>query len=151
MKRLSGMDAAFLYAETPSAHMHTLKIAVMESAGETGHQAFRRLRRELLARVHLLPTFRLKVQTVPLGLNHPVWVVDSSFDINSHIRYDTLPSPGGKRELNRAIARIASVPLDRSRPLWEIWMVSPVGTSCLSLRFIMRWPTAWSPRSYSRG
>ena len=119
--RLSGQDAYFLYRETGGALMHTLKVAVCEPPDPPlGHDA-------LLASVasHLprLPPLRRRLVRVPLGFHHPVWIEDPDFDLAAHLRRAVLPAPGGARELDALVGEIASHPLDRSRPLWELWIV----------------------------
>jgi len=123
MRRLSGMDAAFLYGETPSVHMHTLKVAIVDAPPGDSNVLFMRLKRELTKRLHLMPLFQCKAIKVPLGLHHPMWVSDPDFDINRHVRRLAVVSPGGQRELDETIAEIASRPLRRDRPLWEVWML----------------------------
>lgn len=121
MRRLSGVDANLLYMETPTAHMHTIKIAVLEPA--PGRRfTLENTRRELSRRLPLLPPFCRRLVEVPFGLHHPLWL-DVEPDIEHHLRWTTAPAPGGPRQLDEVIAEIASVPLDRSRPLWEVHMV----------------------------
>lgn len=123
MQRLTGQDAAFLYNETPDQHMHTLKIAVLDPSTIPGGYSFDAVRENLAARLHLLPPFRRRVVPVPLQLHHPVWVEDPDFDLDRHVQRATLPAPGGREELDELVSGIAEVPLDRSRPLWELWVV----------------------------
>ncbi len=120
VERLDGVDAGFLYMETPTLHMHTLKIALIDASTAPGGYTFALLQEELGSRLHLLPPFRRRVVNVPFQLNHPVWVEDRDFDLGLHVRRDTVPAPGGMRQLEVLIGEIASTPLDRSRPLWEI-------------------------------
>ena len=123
MKRLSGVDASFLYSETPTAHMHTLKIAVLDAPAERGGALVDRFRAELARRIHLLPHFRHRMLVTPLGLHHPVWAPDPAFALDRHIRRRTVPSPGGPAQMDAVIAQIAGEPLPRDRPLWEIWLL----------------------------
>ncbi|MEY2570529.1 MAG: diacylglycerol O-acyltransferase / wax synthase [Acidimicrobiaceae bacterium] len=123
MERLSGLDASFLYNETPTLHMHTLKYAVLDVSTVPGGYDLERFRHELASRLHLLPPFRRRVIEVPGGLHHPVWIEDPDFDMDDHIRRIDVPAPGGRREMDAVISDIASSPLDRSRPLWEIWIL----------------------------
>jgi len=120
MERMTGMDAGFLYMETPTIHMHTIKASIIDPATVPGGYTFERFREVLGERLHLLPPFRRRVVEVPLGLHHPVWVDDPDFDIDRHIRRVRLDPPAGRREMDEAIAAIASTPLPRDRPLWEI-------------------------------
>jgi len=119
MERMLGIDAAFLYMETPTAHMHTIKAALVEPAADAGDPVAR-LRADLGDRLHLLTTFRRRIVDVPLGLHHPVWIEDPDFDLDRHLKTIRLPSPGGPVEMDAAISDFASVPLARDRPLWEI-------------------------------
>jgi diacylglycerol O-acyltransferase len=120
MQRLPGVDAGFLYMETPTLHMHTLKIALIDVADLPGGYSFERLKEELVDRLHLLPPFRRRVQKVPFQLNHPVWVEDRDVDADRHVLRAQVPAPGGLPELEELIGEIASTPLDRSVPLWEL-------------------------------
>ncbi len=120
MERMTGMDAGFLYMETPTIHMHTIKAAIIDPATVPGGYTFERFREVLGERLHLLPPFRRRVVDVPLGLHHPVWIDDPDFDIDRHIRRVVLDPPAGRREMDAAIAAVASTPLPRDRPLWEI-------------------------------
>ena len=123
MRRLNGVDAYLWYNETPTNHMHTLKIAVLDPARSTTPFTIAGFVRGLHARMHLLPSFRWRLVETPFGLHHPVWVEDPDFDITLHVRHGSLPAPGGRREMDDAIARIGSTPLRRDRPLWELHLL----------------------------
>src|SRR5438309_2173557 len=123
MERLTGLDAGFLYMETPSLHMHTLKIAVLDPAEVPGGYRFELVRELLATRLRHLPPFRRRLVEVPFGLHHPVWIEDPDFDLDWHIRRVAVPAPGGQREFGELISDIASRQLDRTRPLWELWVV----------------------------
>ena len=123
MERLSGLDASFLYTESPTVHLHTLKIGVIDPAAAPGGYDFERFVDVLEERLPLLPPFRRRVVRVPFGLHHPVWIEDADFDIRRHVRRVRAPAPGGSRELDACIAEVASTPLPRDRPLWEICVV----------------------------
>ncbi len=122
MERLRGIDAVFLYMETPTAHMHTIKVAVLEPAPGVDY-SIERVKADLRERLHLLPPFRRRIVEVPLGFHHPVWVEDAAFDLDHHVRSRTVPSPGGRHEMDAVISEIASDPLGRRRPLWELWLL----------------------------
>ena len=122
-RRLSGMDAAFLHAETGDAPLHVMGALVLESCGRGPCEDFRRIRAQIERRLPGLPILRRKLVEVPLGLARPVWVDDPAFDLDAHLQRTALPIPGGNAELFEAIARLAEVPLHRDRPLWEIWVV----------------------------
>ena len=123
MERLSGLDASFIYNETSSLHMHTLKYTVLDVSGVDGGFHVDKLRHELERRLHLLPPFRRRLVEVPLGLHHPVWIEDPDFDLDAHVRRVGVPSPGGRREMDDLVGEIASWQLDRRRPLWECWIL----------------------------
>ncbi len=123
MRRLSGLDAGFLYMETPTLHMHTLKISVVDPSTVPGGYSFEKVVQTLSERLHLLPMFRRRIAEVPFGLHHPLWVEDGSFDIANHVRRTTASGAGGQREFAAICSEVASTPLDRSRPLWELWVV----------------------------
>ena len=123
MERMTGLDAGFLYMETPTLHMHTLKIAVVDPSGVPGGYSFDLLKQVLASRLKYLPPFRRRIVEVPFGLTHPVWVEDPDFDLDYHVRRVAVPAPGGPREFGELISDIASHQLDRRRPLWELWVV----------------------------
>ncbi|RUP28528.1 MAG: wax ester/triacylglycerol synthase family O-acyltransferase [Mycolicibacterium sp.] len=124
MKRLSGWDAFLLYSETPNVHMHTLKIAVIDLAGlgdrTFGIDEFRRVLRE---RLYKLEPFGYQLVDIPFKFHHPMWREHAEVDLEYHVRPWRVAAPGGRRELDEAIGEIASTPLDRSRPLWEMYLV----------------------------
>lgn len=123
MQRLSGLDAGFLYLESRSAHMHVGTVCVLDPAGVPGGWSFGRIRDLVENRLPLLPPFRRRLVEVPFQLHHPLWVEDPDFDLDYHLRRACLPSPGGARELADLAAEIMGRPLDRSRPLWEMYVV----------------------------
>jgi diacylglycerol O-acyltransferase / wax synthase len=120
VKRLNGWDAMLLYSETPNIHTHTLKIGVIDAADFDGEFTFEVFRRTLRRRLHLLEPLRYKLVEIPLKLHHPMWLEKSDIDLNYHLRRVRVRPPGGRRELNEVIGEIASTPLDRGRPLWEM-------------------------------
>ena len=123
MERLSGLDAFFLYIETPTMHTHVALTAVLDTSTMPGGYSFEAMRRHIADRVHLVRPFRQKVVEVPLRLHHPVWVDDTEFEVDRHIKRIGVPAPGGLRELSDVVGHIASVQLERTKPLWEIWIV----------------------------
>ena len=123
MERLSGLDASFLYFETPSMHMHVAMTAIFDPSTMPGGYDIERIKEGIASRLHLVPPFRRRVVEVPFRLHHPLWVEDPDFDLDYHIRRVAAPSPGGPHELADVAAQIASTPLDRSRPLWELHVV----------------------------
>lgn len=123
MERLSGLDASFLYLETPDGHMHVAMVGIYDVSTMPGGYSFEELKRHIEQRLHIVPPFTRRLVEVPFQLHHPVWVEDPHFDLDYHVRRVTAPAPGGRRELAAVAGQIASVPLDRSRPLWEAWVV----------------------------
>jgi len=123
MERLTGLDAAFLALETPSAHMHVMATMVFDPSNVPGGFGADTVKRLIAERLPLMPPFRRRLVTVPFGLHNPLWVEDPGFDLDYHVRRAALPAPGGPRELGRLTAEIAGRPLDRSRPLWEMSVV----------------------------
>ena len=123
MERLSGLDASFLYLESPNNHMHVAATMTFDPSTVEGGYSFDRVRDLLKSRLHLLPQFRQRLATVPFNLHHPVWVEDPDFDLDYHLRRVAAPAPGSYHELADLAGDIASRPLDRSRPLWEMYIV----------------------------
>jgi diacylglycerol O-acyltransferase / wax synthase len=123
VKRLSGWDAVLLYSETPNVHMHTLKIAVIELDPDRRDFDIDAFRRVIHSRLYKLEPFCYQLVDIPLKMHHPMWRENCDVDLTYHIRPWRLPAPGGRRELDEAIGEIASTPLDRSHPLWEMYFV----------------------------
>jgi diacylglycerol O-acyltransferase len=126
MQRLSGLDASFLYLETPSQPLHVCSILDLDTSTMPGGYTFDRFRDNLSLRMKAMPQFREKLANSPLNLDHPVWVDDKHFDLNRHLHRIGVPPPGGRAELAEICGHIASLPLDRSRPLWETWVIEGV-------------------------
>ena len=123
MKRLSGLDATFLYLETPEMHMHVIGVLLLDTTTMAGGYSFDKVRKMVEDRIHLMPSFRRRLVTVPFGLGHPVWIDDPAFDVENHLMRIGAPPPGDQRALAEVAGEIASRQLDRSRPLWEMWVV----------------------------
>ncbi|HEU5038134.1 MAG TPA: wax ester/triacylglycerol synthase family O-acyltransferase [Nocardioides sp.] len=123
MERLSGLDASFLYLETPAQLMHVCGVIVLDPSTMPDGYSFRTFRDELERRVRDVPEFTRKLRRVPMGLDHPIWVQDRHFDIDRHVHRLALPSPGGYAELVELTSHLAGLPLDRSAPLWEMWVI----------------------------
>ncbi|MET1003078.1 MAG: wax ester/triacylglycerol synthase family O-acyltransferase [Acidimicrobiia bacterium] len=123
MQRLSGLDAAFLALETPTAHMHVLGVAVLDPSTAPGSFGYDEVRARLESRMHLIPPMRRRIVEVPFGLNAPVRIEDPDFDLDFHLRRAALPAPGGEAELADFVADVAGRPLNRSHPLWEAWVI----------------------------
>jgi diacylglycerol O-acyltransferase len=123
MDRLSGLDASFLYLETPAQLMHVCGVIVLDPSTMPDGYSFDRLRAQIDSSVGNVPEFTRRLRTVPLGLDHPIWVHDKHFDIDRHVHRLALPAPGGYGELTELTGHLAGLPLDRSRPLWEMWVI----------------------------
>jgi diacylglycerol O-acyltransferase len=119
--RLSPLDVSFLYLETPTTAMHVGGVAVFEPP-EDGFD-YERLVDLIGRRISLVPRYRQKVRFVPGHLANPVWVDDEDFDLTYHVRRSALPRPGTDAQLRELVGRLQSRQLDRSRPLWEIYLV----------------------------
>lgn len=116
-KRLSVLDELFLHLEGPNTHMHVGGAIVFEGPAPD----YQEFLESAAKRLQLVPRFRQKLLSVPFGLGRPVWVDDTHFNIEYHVRHTALPAPGDDEKLKRLTARIMSQQLDRSKPLWEIW------------------------------
>jgi diacylglycerol O-acyltransferase len=113
-----------LYSETPSVHMHTLKLAVIDVSELNGrHFGIDEFRQVIHGRLYKLDPFRYELVDIPFKFHHPMWRENCEVDVEYHVRPYRVESPGGRRELDDAVGKIASTPLDRSRPLWEMYFI----------------------------
>ena len=117
--RLSPQDASFLHIEDDVSHMHIASVSIFEGPPPP----FEEVVAMVDAKLDLVPRYRQRVKTVPFELGRPVWVDDPHFNIEYHLRHTALPAPGGERELRKLVGRVMAQQLDRSKPLWEIWVV----------------------------
>jgi WS/DGAT/MGAT family acyltransferase len=118
-ERLSGLDTSFLHLERSGAHMHVASTSVFKGKAPT-HAEFRD---HIASRLHLVPRFRQKLRFVPFGQGRPVWIDDPHLNLDYHVRQTALPEPGSDEQLRNLASRIFSQQLDRSKPLWELWLV----------------------------
>jgi diacylglycerol O-acyltransferase len=116
---MSPMDTSFLHIEDGVSHMHIASVGIFEGP----EPPFQDIVDMINGKLSLVPRYRQVVQAVPLELGRPVWVDDPHFNIDYHIRHTALPSPGGEDELRKLVGRVMSQRLDRSKPLWEIWVI----------------------------
>jgi diacylglycerol O-acyltransferase / wax synthase len=117
--RLSAVDASFLHQEGHTSHMHVGAVLVFEGPPPSYEDFCNQVR----GRLHLVPRYRQKLAVPPLETGRPLWVDDASFNLEYHIRHTALPAPGSEEQLRALAARIHSQQLDRSKPLWETWLV----------------------------
>jgi WS/DGAT/MGAT family acyltransferase len=133
VKRLSGWDAILLYSETPNVHMHTIKVGVIELDADRRDFDIDGFREVIRSRLNKLEPFCYQLVEVPFKLHHPMWREHCELDLSYHIRPWRLPAPGGRRELDEAIGRIAGTPLDRKHPLWEMYFVEGLANNRIAV------------------
>ena len=125
-ERLTAADAVFLRIETPHEPQHVGSLSVIEGTpirDADGRVRFDELKAHVERRLHRVPRMRQRVMEVPYNQARPVWVDDDRFDIDHHVRLTALPRPGDDVQLATLMGRLQSLPLDRSRPLWEMWFI----------------------------
>ncbi len=124
MQQLTGLDASFLYLETATMPMHISGLGIYDpSTAEGGKVRFKQIVENVRLRALRIPAMCSTLQTVPLRWDHPYWKRGGDFDVEFHIRHLALPQPGDWRQLCILIARLHSRPLDRKRPLWEMYVI----------------------------
>jgi diacylglycerol O-acyltransferase len=122
--RLAGSDAGFLFIETPSQTSVCVDMVELAPAtAEAPALTLDDLHRHVEARLPLLPAWRWRVEQVPLGLHHPVWVDDPDFDLAYHLRHTSIPAPGGPAEVEALMAELEPQRLDLRHPLWQLILV----------------------------
>ena len=119
LDRLSAIDASFLHQEGPDSHMHVGALVTLEGPPPAMEDFLDSLR----GRLHLVPRYRQKLAFPPASSARPLWVDDPDFNLEYHVRHTALPSPGSDEQLRNLVSRIFSQQLDRSKPLWELWLV----------------------------
>lgn len=122
MQKLKGQDAAFLYAETPNWHMHISGLMIADPT-DVPDFSFERVREILVSRIPEIPQLRWRYLDVPFGVDRPSWYEDPDIDPDYHIRRIGVPTPGGADELGQLVGQLVSFKLDRSKPLWETWVI----------------------------
>jgi diacylglycerol O-acyltransferase / wax synthase len=127
--RLTGLDASFLALEKNGAHMHVGSVLVFEG----DPPPYEDLLEMIGSRLHLVPRYRQKLAFPPLAQARPVWVDDPHFNVAYHVRHTGLPGPAGEEQLRKLAGRVFSQQLDRTKPLWEIWLVNRVGKDHFAL------------------
>jgi diacylglycerol O-acyltransferase / wax synthase len=131
LDRLTSIDASFLHQEGPSSHMHIGAVLVFEGPPPKFDDYLNHVR----GRLHLVPRYRQRLATPPFETGRPLWVDDPSFNLEYHVRHSALPSPGTEQQLFLLAGRIASQPLDRSKPLWESWLIEGLEDDRFALIF----------------
>jgi WS/DGAT/MGAT family acyltransferase len=122
MNRLSALDAAFLYAETPETPMHVAGLATFTKPADE-LDVFATFRKHTAERLSALPSYMRRPVPTPFGLDHPTWVGVDSIELDRHVRHFALPKPGNMAQLRELVGRLHAAPLDRSRPLWEYCLI----------------------------
>ncbi|MBG7603437.1 MAG: wax ester/triacylglycerol synthase family O-acyltransferase [Actinobacteria bacterium] len=123
MRQVPGPDAAFLSGETSEWHFHVSALTILETE-DSDRYSFAGVRDTLARRIHRVPQFRWKLHPAPMtALARPYWVDDENFDIDWHLNHIALPTPGDDRALSRLVGRLLSSQIDRTRPLWEMWLI----------------------------
>jgi len=123
MERLRGSDALFLYLESAPVHLHLGFAGVLDPRTAAEPYSFERTLDLIAGRLHLFDRFRQRLASVPFGVHHPVWVDADGFDVEYHVRRAGLPTPGGPAEFAAFVGEVMSRPLDRARPLWELYLI----------------------------
>ncbi|HEY0518412.1 MAG TPA: wax ester/triacylglycerol synthase family O-acyltransferase [Ilumatobacteraceae bacterium] len=126
MRQLNGIDASFLNMETDCAFGHVASLNIYDPTGAPGGAGLEATKQTILQRIEQLAPFRRRLVEVPMGLDLPYWVEDPDFDIDYHVRHHAVPPPGTPEQLAEVISRIVARPLDRSRPLWELYVIEGV-------------------------
>jgi diacylglycerol O-acyltransferase / wax synthase len=123
MKQLSGLDATFLTMETANQFGHVSSVSIYERPDDPDFNPYEAWKAAIAKRLHLLEPLRRRLVEVPFSIDHPFWVEDPDFDLDYHVRHTALPPPGGDAQMSKLVARLIGRPLDRSRPLWESYVV----------------------------
>ncbi len=133
MQQLSGLDNAFLVMEAGGQLGHVASLSFFD-ATRLGGRSFRdAIEQTLETRLHLLPPYRRRLVEVPLDLDRPYWIEDPNFDLDFHIRHIAVPPPGDDQQLSELVSRLHARPLDRARPLWELYVIEGVANGRVAL------------------
>jgi WS/DGAT/MGAT family acyltransferase len=133
VQQLSGLDAAFLGMETRAVNGNVGGVAVLDPSRSAEPLTLHRLTRLVGSRLYLIPAFRRRLVPVPLGLDHPYWIEDPDLDLEYHVRELALPAPGDNRQLTEQVARVHARHLDRSHPLWELYLIQGLATGRIAI------------------
>ena len=124
MQQLTGLDSTFLNIETATTYGHVSGLAIFDPSDTELPATLDDLKALITERIHLLPPYRRRLAEVPFGLDHPYWIEDPDFDLDFHVREIALPAPGDRLQLAEQVGRLVSRPLDRRRPLWELYVIN---------------------------
>ena len=133
MKHLSGLDATFLHLETPEMPMHVGSLNVLDLPKGYKGDFYEDAKQFMASRIHLADVFTRKLALMPFDMTNPVWVADEDIDLDYHVRHITLPRPGTNRQLQQYVARLHSTLLDRSRPMWEFFIIDGLKSGQVAL------------------
>lgn len=129
MERLSGLDAGFIYSESSTVPLQVCSITELDTSTVPGGYTYEKFCDHLASRIPAIPEFRTKLADNDFNLDHPVWLEDKNFQLSRHVNRIALPEPGGREELAAVCGRIIAMPLERGKPLWEMWVIEGVGGS----------------------
>ncbi|PHR62577.1 MAG: wax ester/triacylglycerol synthase family O-acyltransferase [Robiginitomaculum sp.] len=133
MRKLSGIDATFLYMETDETPMHISSLLICEPTRD-GENAYEALKSQIVNRLHEIPAFHRKLMHTPFYIDHPVWVDTDVVDLDYHIKHIRLPEPGNLEQLRMVVQGLHSLVLDRNRPLWQFYIVEGVEDAAFGLK-----------------
>lgn len=133
MKHLSGLDATFLHLETPEMPMHVGSLNVLDLPKGYKGDFYEDAKNFMASRIHLADVFTRKLALMPFDMSNPVWVDDEDIDLDYHVRHITLPKPGTNRQLQQYVARLHSTLIDRSRPMWEFFIIDGLKSGQVAL------------------
>ncbi len=133
MKHLSGLDATFLHLETPEMPMHVGSLNVLALPKGYKGDFYEDAKQFMASRIHLADVFTRKLALMPFDMSNPVWVDDEDIDLDYHVRHITLPKPGTNRQLQQYVARLHSTLIDRSRPMWEFFIIDGLQSGQVAL------------------
>ncbi len=133
MKHLSGLDATFLHLETPEMPMHVGSLNVLDLPKGYKGDFYEDAKKFMASRIHLADVFTRKLALMPFDMTNPVWVEDDDIDLDYHVRHITLPKPGTNRQLQQYVARLHSSLIDRSRPMWEFYIIDGLKSGQVAL------------------
>jgi diacylglycerol O-acyltransferase / wax synthase len=122
-RRMNGVEAMLLRADRGSAYQHTLKIAIVDPSEDPDGWSFDRYRAIVEHQLRMVPSMRQRYVDTPLGIHHPLWIDDPDFDLDVHLRRVVCPPPGNLKQFCTLVEQVYCHPLDRNRPLWQIWVV----------------------------